>query len=53
MFHGQILLHALEQRDHSGSSDAAQKSQEGSGGHVFGWDGDPWLLLLQPVDRAA
>lgn len=53
MFHGQILLHALEQRDHSGSSNAAQKSQEGSGGHVFGWDGDPWLLLLQPVDRAA
>lgn len=45
-FHGQVFLHALEQRGHSGSSNAAQKSQEGSGGWVLGQGEDTCLLLL-------
>lgn len=46
VFHGQIFLYALEQIGHSGSSNAAQKSQEGSGEWVLVWDENPWLLLL-------
>lgn len=29
-----------------------RRAAVGSSGRVFGWDEDPWLLLLQPVDRA-
>lgn len=46
VFHGQVFLRALEQRGHSGHSNAAQKSQEGSGRWVVGQSEDTWFLLL-------